>query len=388
MIQIPVSEFQERIVRIQAEMDKKGLDAIAVYGDEYRKENLRYVCNFWPIFERGICVIPKFGTPVLAGAPEGEKYAREMSVWKDYCNIKEFACVSVPEEIDYPMAVFSSLKDIFLSALNGGKRLGIVGVYDIPAHIMDRIKTAVGNIEIVDAGDILNRLRLIKSPNEIACLKEAGRQACEGYKKLLEYAVDGNPETMAAGAAEGAARMAGAEDINFMVFGSGIRTETVIGRATNKITRNGEMLMAAMAVQYQGYVSTVEYPFVIGKANDLQKRFLNVLFEAANVQQEFIKAGTVSGKMVRAVKDVFAKHNMTEFDLYPPMHGIGLAEAESPYPDENADYLFESGMCVNSDISIWGHPAGSNRIEEGFVITENGPETITPFIRELVSKGI
>lgn len=388
MICIPKSEFQERIIRIQAEMEKNGIDAIAVYGDEYRKENLRYVCNFWPIFERGICVIPKSGNPVLAGAPEGEKYAREMSVWQDYCNIKEFACVSVPEEIDYPLAEFSSLKDVLLGALKGGKRLGLVGVFDIPSHIMERIKSAVGNVEISDAGDILNRLRLVKSPNEIACLKEAGRQACEGYKKLLEYAVDGNPETMAAGAAEGAARMAGAEDINFMVFGSGIRTETVIGRATNKIMRSGEMVMAAMAVQYQGYVSTVEYPFVIGKANDEQKRFLNVLFEAANVQQNFLKAGVVSGEMVRAVKAVFAKHNMTEFDLYPPMHGIGLAEAESPYPDENAEYLFESGMCVNSDISIWGHPAGSNRIEEGFVITANGPETITPFIRELVSKGI
>ena len=86
---------------------------------------------------------------------------------------------------------------------------------------------------------------MIKSTHEVACLVEAGRQACEGYKKLLEYAVDGNPETMAAGAAEGAARMAGAEDINFMVFGSGKRTETVIGRATNKIMRSGEMLMAA-----------------------------------------------------------------------------------------------------------------------------------------------
>ena len=388
MIGIPASEFRERIVRIQAEMEKSKLDAVAVYGDEYRKENLRYVCNFWPIFERAVCIIPRTGDPLLAGAPEGEKYALEMSVWKDYFNVKEFACVSVPEEIDYPLAKFTTLKELFGAALKGGKRLGLVGCFDIPAHIMERIGKAVEGVEIVDAGPILNALRLVKSPNEIACLKEAGRQACEGYRKLLEYAVDGNPETMAAGAAEGAARMAGAEGINFTVFGSGIRTETVIGRATNKIMRNGEMLMAAMAVQYQGYVSTVEYPFVIGKASDAQKKFLNVLFEAANVQQNYLKAGTVSGEMVRAVKAVFAKHGMTEFDLYPPMHGIGLAEAESPYPDANTSYRFESGMCVNSDISIWGHPAGSNRIEEGFVITQNGPESITPLIRELVAKGI
>jgi Xaa-Pro aminopeptidase len=311
-----------------------------------------------------------------------------MSVWSDYRNVKEFACVSVPEEIDYPLATFSSLKDILQCALKGGKRIGLVGVWDIPAPIMERFKAAIPGVEIVDAMPLMARLRLIKSANEIACLKEAGRQACEGYKKLLEYAVDGAPETLAAGAAEGAARMAGAEDINFMVFGSGKRTETVIGRATNKIMREGEMVMAAMAVQYEGYVSTVEYPFVIGKASDEQKKFLNVLFEAANVQQNYLKAGVVAGEMVKKVKEVFAKHGMTQYDLYPPMHGIGLAEAESPYPDENTSYLFEEGMCVNSDISIWGHPAGSNRIEEGFVLTANGPESITPFIRELVAKGI
>ena len=388
MICIPKSEFQERIIRLQAEMERANLDAIAVYGDEYRKENLRYVCNFWPIFERAVCVIPKCGEPVLAGAPEGENYAREMSVWSNYCNVKEFACVSVPEEIDYPLATFAKLSDIIGSALAGGSRIGVVGWYDIPAPIFKRIEEAAGKAELFDASEIIFKQRLIKSDAEVACLAEAGRQACEGYKKLLEYAVDGNPETMAAGAAEGAARMAGAEDINFMVFGSGIRTNTVIGRATNKIMRNGEMLMCAMAVQYQGYVSTVEYPFVIGKASDAQKRVLNAIFEAANVQQNFLRSGTVSGDMVKAVKAVFAKYDMTQYDLYPPMHGIGLAEAESPYPDENSTYKFETNMCVNSDISLWGCPAGSNRLEEGFVITENGPRSLTPLIRELAAKGI
>ena len=335
---IPKSEFVSRIERFQAKMAASQLDAILVYGDEYRKENLRYVCNFWPIFERAICLIPKSGLPTLAGAPEGETYAREMSVWENYCNVKEFACVTVPEEIDYPLSSFRKLAEVIQEALQGGRKLGIVGMWDIPAPIFERIKNAAPAAEIIDAAPLMFKLRLIKSTNEVACLAEAGRQACEGYKKLLEYAVDGNPETMAAGAAEGAARMAGAEDINFMVFGSGKRTETVIGRATNKIMRSGEMVMAAMAVQYQGYVSTVEYPFVIGKASDEQKRFLNVLFEAANVQQKYLKAGEVSGEMVKAVKAVFSKHNMTQYDLYPPMHGIGLAEAESPYPDENATW--------------------------------------------------
>ena len=150
---IPRSEFENRIDTLQRALPEHGLDAVLVYGDEYRKENLRYVSDFWPIFERGGCFIPRSGEPILAGAPEGEQYAREMSVWADLRNIKEFACVSVPEEIDYPLAEFSSLSDILGESLRSGNRLGIVGWFDVPATIMARIEAAYPGIELLDAGD-------------------------------------------------------------------------------------------------------------------------------------------------------------------------------------------------------------------------------------------
>jgi len=385
---IPKEEFVQRVQRIQQSMDRMGLDAMVVYGDEYRKENLRYVCNFWPIFERAACFIPRSGEPILVSACEGERYAREMSVWQDIRNVKEFACVSVPEEIDYPLATFSSLTEILNQVLSGGRKIGLVGLYDIPKPIFDRLQQAAPDARIVDAASILAELRLIKTEAEIACLAEAGRQACLGYEKLLELAVPGNTERQAAGAAEGAARAAGAEDINFMVFASGRRTDTIIGRSADKVIADGDMVMAAMAVQHEGYVATVEYPFVAGRASDAQKRFLAALFEAADVQLKFLKDGVVGGEMVRAVKAVFQKHGMEEYDVYPPMHGIGLAEAESPYPNEQTTYPLRAGMCVNSDISLFGSPAGSNRIEEGFVIRPAGPQSLTPLIRELCSKAL
>ncbi len=388
MPRIARAEFQRRIENIQQAMARRKLDCLMVYGDEYRKENLRYVSNYWPIFERAACFIPAKGQPVLAGAPEGEKYAREMSVWQDLRNVKEFACVSVPEEIHYPLAKFSSFKEILGQTLGGGTRLGLVGVYDIPSPILQRVTAAAGGAEIVDAASILQELRLIKTDAEIQCLKEAGRLACLGYEKLVAAAVPGNTELQAAAAAEGAARAAGAENITFMVFGSGRRVETIIGRATDKRIADGDMIMAAMAVQYEGYVATVEFPFVAGKPSAGQRKFLDALFEAANEQLKHLRDGAISGQMVRAVKAVFAKRGLTQFDVYPPMHGIGLAEAESPYPDENATYPLRAGMCVNSDISLFGHPDGSNRIEEGFVITPAGPESLTPTIRKWCQEGM
>ncbi|MDO8587925.1 MAG: Xaa-Pro peptidase family protein [Armatimonadota bacterium] len=388
MARIPTTEFKERIERLQDAMARQKLDAVMVYGDEYRKENLRYVSNFWPIFERGACFIPLKGEPILAGAPEGEQYAREMSVWTDVRNVKEFACVSVPEEVDYPLARFSSFAEILGEALGGGFRLGLVGQWDIPAPIMERVKAAAPGVEIVDASSIVNDMRLIKTPAEIACLREAGRQACEGYAKLMDYSVPGNTEAAAAGAGQGAALVAGAEAINFCIYGSGPRTSTIIGRSAERVLQDGDMIMAALAVQYQGYVATAAFPFVIGKATDEQRRFLTVLLEAADAQIDYLKDGITSGEMVRAVKAVYKKHGMEQYDVYPPMHGIGLAEAESPYPDEKSTYPFRTGMCVNSDVSLFGHPAGSNRIEEGFIIGRDGPESITPLIRDLVARRV
>lgn len=385
-MKIPVEEFRKRIDSIQGLIEKKGLDGLAVYGDEYRKENLRYVSNFWPIFERGMLFIPKNGDPVLAGAPEGEEYAKEMNVWSDVRNVKEFACVSVPDEIDYPLAEFSSFTEIINDILSGGKKLGLVGYFDIPAPTYSRLLESYRGIEIVNSDEILTKMRLIKSNNEIACLKECGRIACIGYEAILENAIPGNSERKAAAAGEAAAMNAGAEAINFHVFGSGSRTHTIIGRPTEKMIEEGELIMSALAVQYEGYVTTVEFPFVAGKPSDEQKKLLNTLFEAANVQHDYLKSGVITGDMVKAVKEVYKKHNMEKYDVYPPMHGIGLAEAESPYPDADSNYSFETGMCVNSDISLFGHPVGSNRIEEGFVIRDNGCESLTPTIRDLIEK--
>ena len=310
-----------------------------------------------------------------------------MCAWNDVRNIKEFACVSVPEEIDYPLAKFSSLREILREVLGGGKRLGLVGRWDMPGPIAERVRALIEELQIVEADEILRELRLRKSAAEIACLRQAGRLACAGYEKLIATAVPGATELAAAGAAEGAARSAGAEAITFMVFGSGPRTATIIGRPVERVIQDGDMIMAALAVQYQGYVATVEYPFVAGKASGQQRQFLEALFEAANIQLGYLKEGVVAGEMVRAVKAVFKRHGLEQYDIYPPMHGIGLAEAESPYPDAAASYTFRSGMCVNSDISLFGHPAGSNRIEEGFVIRSDGPESITPYIRRLCESG-
>ena len=88
---IPKSEFEERIEKIREYMYNENVDAVFVYGDEYRKENLRYVSNYWPIFERGALLLGRNADPIVLCAPEGEQVAVEMSVWD--CLLYTSRCV-------------------------------------------------------------------------------------------------------------------------------------------------------------------------------------------------------------------------------------------------------------------------------------------------------
>lgn len=380
---IPKEEFAQRLERMRREMAASGLDALFVYGDEYRKENLRYVSNYWPIFERGGFLTGTTGEPVVLCAPEGEKLAREMSVWPDVRLLPDFLCVTVPDEIDYPLATYSSFKKLAEGLRASGKleRLGVSGMEDMSESLLNRLRNAFG-CELVNADAILYKLRLTKSANEVACLKEAARIADEGMKAIMQADIIGLTEVQACAIAEAKARQEGAEHIIFTVFGSGERTATIVGRpSTTKVIEDGDMIMLALAVQYEGYVATCEAPFAVGNYSEQTRRVIDTLIRASAAGLPYLKAGRPMKNFVCAVRNYFREAGLSEYDVYPPLHGIGCAEAESPYPDENTETLFEVGMTCNTDISLFGLPGGSNRIEEGFVITENGAQTLSPFVR-------
>jgi Xaa-Pro aminopeptidase len=117
-------------------------------------------------------------------------------------------------------------------------------------------------------------------------------------------------------------------------------------------------------------------------------KLLRSLVEAEDIGVKALGNGVPQGKVVKLIRDYFAANGLSKYDLYPPMHGNGLAEAESPYPDENTQELFRSGMGINFDVSLFGIPGvGSNRIEEGFIITEDGePIVLSPLISSLREK--
>ncbi len=384
---LPQQEYRTRIQRLREAMSRDGTDVFVIYGDEYRRENIRYVSNYWPIFERGLLVVGLDKDPILLASPECEHLARDMSPWPDIRLVKEVGMSYVPEEVDFTNIKFTTVRDV-ISELRGGKqhiKVKISGLDAMSVVLYERLKAMITDATIENGDAVLYGLRLVKSPNEIEMLKEAWRVCDAGYKAVLDADIVGLTENQAAAIGEKAAREAGAEHVAFTIFCSGERTNTVVGRASQKVIEKSDMIMYALAVQYEGYIASDEWPFVANhRPNKAQAEFIHHLVKAEDLGAKSIRAGVVQGEVVRKIRDYFRDNGLEQYDLYPPIHGNGLAEAESPYPDENCRAGFLEGTGINFDVSLFGLPVlGSNRIEEGFIVTGSGLLTLSNLISSL-----
>ena len=84
---------------------------------EFRKENLRYVSNYWPIFDRGAFLAGLEGEPVMLTAPESKAVAEELCCWSDLRNVPDICSGYVEDTIDYPFANYYSFAQNTLQAL-------------------------------------------------------------------------------------------------------------------------------------------------------------------------------------------------------------------------------------------------------------------------------
>lgn len=388
MATIPFIEYEERVQRLRNTMAADNIDILLVYGDEYRREHLRYVSNYWPIFERGMLAIGQTGHPVLLVAPECLQYAKEMSPWTDVRIIHEMEMAYVSDQITYSSdETFTTLEAVFFDILKGRnpRKIMVCGIDAMSSITLDAIKIAGCGSAVINGDPVIYGLRLIKSPAEIAVLAKAWEICDIGYKAILDCDLVGLTERQAAAIGEAEARRVGAEGIVFTIMASGDRTNTVIGRATERVIQRGDMVMCAMAIQYEGYIASDEWPFVAGgKPTPAQNELIRYLIEAEDIGIQMARDGVIAGHVVGAIRDYFSKNGLSKYDLYPPIHGNGLAEAKSPYPDEHAQYVFREGMGINFDVSLFGLPViGSNRVEEGFIITKDGLLTLSHLISRL-----
>ena len=164
-IQIPREEFAQRVQNAAAKVREWGLDVLVVNGSEADYANTRYFSNFWPVFERCGVAISANGDCALLVGPESEIFAADFGVIEKIYILHEYRESANPA---YPEIKFNTFNDAFKAiGVSGQKiKIGVAAWLDTNVVIMEGIKNAYPEAEIVRADRIMTELRSVKSDNE------------------------------------------------------------------------------------------------------------------------------------------------------------------------------------------------------------------------------
>ena len=376
-VRIPDKEYAVRAANAAKLAREMGLDVLIVNSTESDYGNARYFSGFWPVFERfGVAINAQTGEAALMVGPESRYFAQDSARIDKIFVLREYRESADPQ---YPELV----PDTFHTALEAigvtGKklRIGVASYLDTTVVIMQGIRDAFPEAEIIRADEIMVRLRSIKSPAETACLKEGYRIAELATKAVIDEIRPGMTELQMVGVAQRIIYENGAEyeGLPMYVF-SEASTRHAISRSGYRKFSKGDIVQLNLSSKIDGYSASVGLPIVLGKLEGRRREVVLFGLEAHKWTEKQLKAGVNAADIARAFYDYFQRHGFGENFVYGPLHGTGLCEVEAPWVETQSDYSLKPGMCFQVDTFVSTKEFGA-RWEKGIAITDTGYEVLS-----------
>ena len=381
-IRIPDEEYKQRVQRAAKILQREGLDALIVNSNEADYANARYFSGFWPLFERcGVAISPAGDAALMVG-PESREFGA------DRCKLdKVFVLKAYREGADpaYPELQADTYQDVFNALGIKGKklRIGVASYLDTSVIIMEAIRDAFPEAEIVRADHIMVELRSIKSVNEINCLREGYRIADLATQQVIKEIRPGMTELQMVGVAQRVIYENGAEyeGLPMYVF-SEASTRHAISRSSYRKFEKGDIVQLNLSAKIDGYSAAIGYPIVLGKLEGRRRDVVMFGLEAHKWTQKQVKAGVMASDIAKDFYKFYEENGYKDNFVYGPLHGTGMIEVEAPWVETSSNYKLQPNMCYQIDTFISSDTFGV-RWEKGIAVTENGCDVLSPEIGTL-----
>lgn len=379
---IPDHEYKERVARAAKILQREKLDAMIVNSNEADYANARYFSGFWPLFERSGVAISASGDAALMVGPESREFAADRSRLEKIFVLKEYRESADPA---YPELKADTYQDVFHAiGVNEKKlRIGVASYLDTSVIIMEGIKAAFPEAEIVRADHIMVELRSIKSVNEINCLREGYRIAELATQQVIKEIQPGMTELQMVGVAERVVYEQGAEyeGLPMYVF-SEASTRHAISRSSYREFQKGDIVQLNLSAKIDGYSAAIGYPIVLGKLEGKRRDVVMFGLEAHKWTQQQVKAGIPASQIAENFYKYYVENGYKENFVYGPLHGTGMIEVEAPWVETASDYALKPNMTFQIDTFISTDTFGV-RWEKGIAVTEDGCDVLSPEIGKL-----
>jgi len=381
---IPDSDYQQRVVRLQAEMAKADLDVLVTYSSESEPASSRYLADFWPFFDFAGVVVPREGAPALiTGGPESYEFARQFSRIRDIHIHPLFVESSAPDWV--PPVTYEDFRSI-LSAVckRAPRRIGVTDWNIFPHPIFVDLQKAAPEAELVPADDVLLRVRAIKSEYEMAVIRKAYWITEQAMIETVNSLCEGMAEWEVEAEAHVTMRRLGAEGTSYPIWVcSGPNTRQSLCRSTNRRIRRNELVQLTFGARYMGYCGNMCRPLSIGNPPDKVRQLMSVALEGFEGALRDIRPGVSARQVFQNYHNTLARYGFEQFTLYGPAHGTGSSEVEGLWLGAGSDTVIQPGMQFNIDVWLSDGEYGL-RYEDGILVTEQGIEELTSYRREII----
>ena len=278
-----------------------------------------------------------------------------------------------------------------------GVQRGRLGVEDdhVPPTTRSQLAQSLPGFTLTDISTPVMRLRMIKSAEEIALIKQGARIADLGGAAVVDAITEGAPEYEVALAGtramvrETAGTYPHAELRDTWVwFQSGINTDGAHNWPTTRQVRRGDLLSLNCFPMIAGYYTALERTLVHGEPSAEQLRYWRINTEVHEQGQKLIKPGAVCKDIAHELNRHYEAEGLLENRTFGYGHSFGVlshyyGREAGLELREDVDTVLEPGMVVSMEPMITipeGRPgAGGYREHDILVVTENGAENITGF---------
>ena len=280
-----------------------------------------------------------------------------------------------------------------------GVTKGKVGIDRVSWVILEAFKSAMPEIEFVNAEEALLLERAVKNEEEKKLMRHAGWIASEGVKAGIEAVKPGVTEYEIYGAFMGRMYELGSEGDGFYPFlTSGPVTEGAL-YPTNRVLEEGDPAVLDMGPIYEGYNGDCMRTGFAGEPSDAFKELYRVNYEAMYAGIETIKPGIHISEVDAAVRKTARSFGYDD-DRFDTGHGIGLNCCELPVcmkagvADSRLDLVLEPGMCFTLEPRFYKMLDDNTYIqaalEETVMVSEDGVEVLTnaPFMEECLAAPV
>ncbi|MBD7906800.1 M24 family metallopeptidase [Sporosarcina gallistercoris] len=238
--------------------------------------------------------------------------------------------------------------------------------------------------ELIPTSGLVEKLRIIKTPEELDVLKQAAKIADDAFAHICGFIKAGMTELEVSNELEFFMRKQGATSSSFdTIVASGVRGALPHGVATDKKIQSGELVTLDYGALYNGYISDITRTVAVGEPSEKMREIYEITLAAQKLAVEGIKPGMTGIQADAIARDYIASKGYGDAFGHSTGHGIGLEVHEAPGLSFRSETVLEPNMTVTAEPGIYLPGIGGVRIEDDLVITENGCERLTHSTKEL-----